>query len=177
MTNAPFQALEENGPFQRDTVPIPISFDRVLEHRAPKSTSAFLRVPIEILGLILGYADSPSLAALALVNSDCRQLARSRQFADVCLDYSESSEALVRLLVSEAGERRMNNGSTSLPSLGACIRRLTVSIDTNTIRQRFNTRKTAFSENEGHGLTLIEAGQPEWQAIFTTITEAYLPLV
>jgi hypothetical protein len=52
-----------------------------------------------------------------------------------------------------------------------------VSIDTNTVRQRFDIPKTDFNDNEGHGLTLIEAEQPKWQAILTTINEVYLPLV
>lgn len=115
---------------------------------------------IEILGLILEFVESSSLPALALVNSDCRQLARSRQFVDVRLDYSNSSEALVRLLVSETRERGMNNGSTLLLSLGAYIRRLTVSIDTDTIRQRLNMQKADFGNSQGHGLTLIEAEDP-----------------
>jgi hypothetical protein len=112
----------------------PVSFDRIFEHRCSTSSSALFKLPVEVLELILEFVESSSLAALALVNSDCRQLARSRQFVDVRLDYNYSSAALVRLLVAETEERRANNGSTLRPSLGACIRRLTVSIDTNAIR-------------------------------------------
>lgn len=177
-TNTPFYTLKDDeGKFQRGPVPLlPIFFDRVMERHPPTSASALFNLPVVILGLILEFMDPSSLASLALVNSDCRQLARSRQFADVRLDYSDSSEALVRVLESETSER-MKNGSTSRPSLGACIRRLTVSIDIDILRQRFGLPKTHFDGNEGFGLALIEAGQPEWQAIFTTINEVYLPLV
>jgi len=178
-TNTSFYTLKDSKlKFQRDTLPsLPISFDRVLENRNPMSASALFNLPVEILGLILKFVESSSLAALAMVNSDCRQLARSRQFANVRLDFSSSSEALVRLLVSEASERRMSSGSTSLPSLGACIRRLTVSIDIDIVRQRFEIPMNDFNDREGHGLTLMEAEKPRWQAIFTTISKVYLPLV
>ena len=167
----PFHALEHGGPFQRDAVPLPISFGRVLDHRMSKSVSALFKVPVEILGLILGFVDSSSLAALALVNSDCLELSRSRQFADVRFDYSESSEALVRQLVSQSSEKWINKGSTSLPSLGIYIRRLTVSIDINNVRERFGIQKATSSEN---GITLREAVQPQWEDIFASIAETYL---
>ena len=153
----------------------PVSFDHALEHRHSTSASALFNLPVEILGLILEFVESSSLATLALVNSDCRQLARSRQFVDVRLDYSHASEALVRMLLSETNERRMNNGSTLLPSLGACIRRLTVSIDTDAIRQRLYSQNA--HDSNIHGLTLIEAEDPRWKSIFTTINKFYLPLV
>ena len=124
-TNTPCCTLKDDEEKSRrhPLPPLPITFDRVLEHRPPTSASALFNLPVEILGLILEFVESSSLAALALVNSDCRQLARLRQFADVHLDYSNSSEALVCLLSSETSEIRVNNGSTSLPSLGACVAR------------------------------------------------------
>ncbi|KAH9903551.1 hypothetical protein F4778DRAFT_780937 [Xylariomycetidae sp. FL2044] len=68
--------------------------DRVLDARV--SDSALMRLPAEILGDIAAYLthDKSSLANLALVNSDCRQLARSYQFAEVLFDYSPASHAL-----------------------------------------------------------------------------------
>ncbi|RSL76042.1 hypothetical protein CEP51_010336 [Fusarium floridanum] len=53
------------------------------------SRSRLLQMPSEILADIVHFlSDSKSaLANLALVNSDCRQLARSSQFAEVTFDY------------------------------------------------------------------------------------------
>jgi hypothetical protein len=105
--------------------PAPLAFDRVNEGRAPKSNAALLRLPVEVLGHISGYAPRDSLAAFALVNTDCRQLARSRQFASVLLDYSDASLGLIEKLLGEGLERReSNNNLTRSPSLGACIRRI-----------------------------------------------------
>jgi hypothetical protein len=58
--------------------PLPLTFDRVMENRPPTTTARLFKMPIEILALILKYVDSSFLAALALVNSNCGQLARSR---------------------------------------------------------------------------------------------------
>src|SRR4051812_1186865 len=74
--------------------PAPLAFDRVNEGRAPKSNCPLLKLPLEVLGYISGYVPRDSLAAFALVNTDCRQLARSRQFASVLLDYSDASLGL-----------------------------------------------------------------------------------
>ncbi|KAH8586611.1 hypothetical protein B0O99DRAFT_643995 [Bisporella sp. PMI_857] len=179
ITNTPFYTPNHQK-YEKDPVlPLPLTFDRVMEHRPPTSTSALFNLPVEILGVVLEFVESSSLATLALVNSDCRQLARSRQFADVCLGYSKSSEALLCLLASETSERRLNNGSTYMPSLGACIRRLSVSIDEYTLRQRFDLPNSSFngSVGLGLGLTLTEAEQPEWQRILKAIKENYLPQV
>ena len=100
-----------------------------MENLPLTSNSALLNLPIELLGMVLDFMESTSLKKLALVNRACRQLARSRQFAEVHLDATLSSEALVRVLASETEERMKNNGSTSVPSLGACIRRMTVAIE------------------------------------------------
>lgn len=115
--------------YEKDTVPpLPLSFDRVMEGRLPTSTALLFQLPSEILPLILRYLDPSALANLALVNSDCRQLARSRQFTSIQLDYSNACFGLIQLLLNE-GKERMSlaaNFLTSLPSLGACIRRITV---------------------------------------------------
>lgn len=66
------------------------------------------------------------MASLALVNRDCRQLARSRQFASIQLDYSDSSFALITALTAAGKERSENKGFSVSPSLGACTRRITV---------------------------------------------------
>jgi hypothetical protein len=105
--------------------PAPLAFDRVNEGRASKSNAPLLRLPLEVLGYISDYVSPDSLAAFALVNTDCRQLARSRQFASVLLDYSDASLGLIKKLLDEGLERReSDNNLTRAPSLGGCIRRI-----------------------------------------------------
>jgi len=108
--------------------PLPLSFDRVMETRATTSTATLLNLPVELLTLIVRHIDPSALANLALVSRDCRQLARSRQFAVLHLDYSNRSFQLLSLLCRELKERTLpgSNGLTSLPSLGVCIQRIVV---------------------------------------------------
>ena len=92
--------------YGKDVVPpLPLSVDRVMENRPLKSTAPLLRLPYEVLGNILSNVDPGSLGDLALVNSDCRQLARSRQFSSICFDYSDSTLALISLLLQEKMSR------------------------------------------------------------------------
>ncbi|KAL4901283.1 hypothetical protein BDW74DRAFT_181860 [Aspergillus multicolor] len=73
----------------------------------------------------MSYAESDksSLASLALVNSDYRQLARSCQFRTVVFDYSPKSNALLVELQGETLERGdSEDNRTKRPSVGACIR-------------------------------------------------------
>ena len=114
--------------FGREEVPpLPLSFDRVNNGDPPRSNAPLFRLPFEILSAILQHVASHSLASLALVNRDCLQLARSRQFASVHLDYSISSSELLKKLAIE-GSRQCSSpdSKTSLPRLGPCIRRITV---------------------------------------------------
>ncbi|RYP67903.1 hypothetical protein DL769_005639 [Monosporascus sp. CRB-8-3] len=113
----------------------PLSPDRVLEDRHITSSGArsrLLTIPVEILANILKYIaeDKKALASLALVNSDCRQLARSYQFSTVCFDYGPNTLDLLARLVEEGRERDSNHGATLTPSIGACIRRIQVKTDT-----------------------------------------------
>lgn len=111
---------------RRGTLPLlPLSFDRVNEGRFPRSNSLLFKLPFEVLGLILQHVEPTSLPSLALVNHDCRQLARSRQFASIHLDTSNSCLDLMELLRAEDGEREANS-TTPWPSLGTCIRRVRV---------------------------------------------------
>lgn len=73
---------------ERDTKR-PLLLDSVMEGKPCISGSRLLGIPAEILAIIVDFIadDKPTLAALALVNSDCRQLARSCQFVDICFDY------------------------------------------------------------------------------------------
>jgi hypothetical protein len=106
--------------------PLPLTFDRVNEGRPPSSNALLFKLPMELLANILQYIPREDLASLAFVNRYCRQLARSRQFFSICLDYSDTSFQLLAHLGKESADRLANHGHTSLPSLGACIRRLTV---------------------------------------------------
>lgn len=55
----------------------PLLLDSVMEGKPCISGSRLLGIPAEILAIIVDFIadDKPTLAALALVNSDCRQLA------------------------------------------------------------------------------------------------------
>ena len=116
--------------------PLPLSFDRVNEGRAPTCSMLLFRMPLEIIGLILGYIPLETLSALALVNRDCRQLARSRQFASVQLDYSDNIFGLIDILLQEGLQRLRNQERTSQPSLGTCIRRITMATDPDWVTDR-----------------------------------------
>ncbi|EEU43467.1 uncharacterized protein NECHADRAFT_82786 [Fusarium vanettenii 77-13-4] len=101
----------------------PLLLDAVMgsQERASRSSSRLLQMPAEILAEIVNLlGDSKSaLANLALVNSDCRQLARTSQFAEVTFDYSARSKGLFAHLAKEAGSQ------TTKPSIAACVRRAT----------------------------------------------------
>lgn len=106
---------------------LPLLLPKVMEGRPIVSTSPLFGLPAEIIGDIIDLIanDPASLAALALVNSDCRQLARSCQFADVCFDYSINSGLLLMRLLDEARVR--SGGDVSQPAfIGPCVRRVTV---------------------------------------------------
>ncbi|KAL9066235.1 MAG: hypothetical protein Q9161_007692 [Pseudevernia consocians] len=106
--------------------PLPLFFDRVSEGRKPVSETKLLGIPLEVLALVVQKIPEESLASLALVNSDCRQLARSRQFASLHFDYSDNTLAIINKLQEEGIERSNHDGVTGKPALGPCIRRLTV---------------------------------------------------
>jgi hypothetical protein len=169
---------DPEGKCRKDPIPPPpLAFDRAMEGRAPTSDSALFKLPVEVLGHILEFVDPSCLSSLALVNRDCRQLARSRQFAAVHLDYSPSSVALTHFLVSETNERMVNNGSTSLPSLGACIRRMTVATSQAILRQRFDIPKMDYTGDDEAYMDHTKAEAPKWQVAYTAVEEVYLPMV
>jgi len=90
------------------------------------SSSPLLQLPCEMLAGIIEWLlpDKPTLANLALVNTECRQLARSAQFAYVDVDYSPMAHDMVELLSYEALDRA---SGISKPYLGSCIRRMHMS--------------------------------------------------
>ncbi|MCJ1251963.1 hypothetical protein MMC30_009201 [Trapelia coarctata] len=134
--------------FGTEHVPgLPLSFDRVNEGRPPVSTAPLFKLPVEILNLVNLHVPASSLASFALVNSDCRQLARSRQFASVKFDYSDVSYFLLHLLTTEVKERVLSKGATRKPSLGVCIRRITVATDPQWVSHRHQISLTrAFAD-------------------------------
>lgn len=112
-------------------------FDRVNERKPPHSTAILFIIQCEILSDVIEYLDTKSLAVLALANRDCRQLARSRQFSIVLFDYSDSSVGLIKKLLSEGKKREQSlHGTASHPSIGACIRRITVVTNREFISKR-----------------------------------------
>lgn len=124
--------------------PRPLLFDRVSEGREPMSGSKLLRLPLEVLSLVVQKVPKTSLASFALVNSDCRQLARSRQFTSLHFDYSDHKLAMINKLKEEAAERAAHDGLTVKPALGPCVRRLTVATHPGWVNYRHDVE---LSEN------------------------------
>ncbi|KAI8952008.1 hypothetical protein F4801DRAFT_542488 [Xylaria longipes] len=110
--------------------PPPLLLDRVIEGRDIASPFSILfTIPREILHLIIGHvaSDKMDLASLALVNSTCRQLARSCQFNYLHLDYSSTALEVLAMLQGEALQRHCSSDRMTVsPSLGACVRQLKV---------------------------------------------------
>ncbi|KAL4918838.1 hypothetical protein BDW62DRAFT_58426 [Aspergillus aurantiobrunneus] len=119
--------------FTANLRPSRLMLDRVLEGRPMAARSSrLLNLPVEILTLIIEYLDSDrkTLACLALVNSDCRQLARSCQFKNVVFNYSPKSIGLLSALQAEAVERSWTRDRlTSRASIGVCIRCIETCLD------------------------------------------------
>ena len=106
--------------------PLPVSFDRVNESQSSRSRPILLKLPIEVLNLIIQFVASDSLASLALVNRDCLQMARSRQFVSINLEYGSTSFQIFSKLYYE-GQHRLTGAALTVPSLRSCIRHITVS--------------------------------------------------
>ena len=133
----PMYSGDTKDEFGKELVPSrPLSFDRISEGRKPVSESKLLRLPLEILALVVDKVPDASLASFALVNSDCRQLARSRQFTSLHFDYSDRTLAMIKKFQEEAVERSNHDGLTSKPALGPCVRRLTVATNPGWISYR-----------------------------------------
>ena len=117
-------------PLARGYVPHALEFERVMENNTISARhSRLLTLPVEILSLVIGYisGDSDTLANLALVNSDCRQISRSYQFCSIVIDYRyDRVKAFLQALLRES-EQRSQHRSTRHPSLAACVRRISIS--------------------------------------------------
>lgn len=109
--------------------------DRTMQ-RNRDSTSRLLQLPTELLADIVELLadDHAALANLALVNTECRQLARTRQFCSIRFDYGDNCRSLLEHLLKEVTERRHAGRSTSQidsnvarkPPISTCVRRVTV---------------------------------------------------
>ncbi|KAG0632801.1 hypothetical protein HOY80DRAFT_897528 [Tuber brumale] len=120
------------------TVTRPLFFDRVNEGFPITSTTPLFQLPIELLNDITTYLRAEDIKSLALVDRDCRQLARSVQFCTVTLDYSFQKRSLIAALHEEAQERSVNNGCLPQPSIGACVRRLIVATEPGNLSEAHN---------------------------------------
>lgn len=121
--------------YGKDVVPPNcLSFDRVMENKHIVSESHILNLPIEILGRVIQHLAGSDLGNLALVNSDCRQLARSQQFKSILLDYSFDSSLLLEKVCNEAKARV--HAPAPGTYLGSCIRRLTVATHPGWVERR-----------------------------------------
>ncbi|MCJ1383632.1 hypothetical protein MMC17_006746 [Xylographa soralifera] len=118
-----------------------LSFDRVMENRHIVSESRMLNLPVEILGQVIQHLAGSDLGNLALVNSDCQQLARSQQFKSIVLDYSFNSSLLLKKLCNEVKARASLSGPGTY--LGSSIRRLTIATHPSWVRDlSFNQLQT-----------------------------------
>ncbi|KAI5851368.1 hypothetical protein DFP73DRAFT_536900 [Morchella snyderi] len=102
----------------------PLWFSQVCEG---SSTGASLfKLPSELLDHITVLLSTADLASMALVNTTCRQLARSRQFASIHLAYTTPIASGIRNILADETAARMENPTISSPTLGVCVRSLTI---------------------------------------------------
>ncbi|RKK58062.1 hypothetical protein BFJ67_g3138 [Fusarium oxysporum f. sp. cepae] len=89
--------------------------DTVMQGRPRVSSCKLLQLPAEILADIVDLLsdDRASLESLALVNSDCQQLASCCHFAEVNFDYSLEAKQLASQLVED------KSSQLSKPGFGA----------------------------------------------------------
>lgn len=166
--------MDFTNPFSDTFKKSPLTLDRIFEGRPIAAQhSPLLNVPVEVLSHIIRYieTDRESLASLALVNSDCRQLARSCQYANVVIDYSIRSYCLFGLLIHEATERSISDGLTRQPSIGACIRYLTASSehgdDELDVIARLRPRPSDAGED---GYISSSLTMDQWRGLYTNLT-------
>ncbi|RYN63538.1 hypothetical protein AA0117_g12684 [Alternaria alternata] len=123
--------------FGKETVePDLLWFDRINEGQPLSSGFPSSRLPLELVWRVVKLVDDEDLGCLALVNRDCRQLARSRQFTTIMLDYSDRSIGILGVLVDECKQRIENHGKARTPSIGACIRKMIVAAEPRWITSR-----------------------------------------
>ncbi|KAF8889917.1 hypothetical protein BD779DRAFT_309311 [Infundibulicybe gibba] len=103
---------------------LPLSFDRVMDGQPITSSLPIFRLPIELINHITLYFSPTDLASFALVDRDCRQLARSIQFCDLRMD--RDGDAFLEFLELLEAESRDRKNAITLPrfTIGSCVRRV-----------------------------------------------------
>lgn len=101
------------------------------DNTTPVSRHPIFTLPEVCVQNILYFLGHGDLAALALVDRDCLQLARACLFRSVWINYSSASMALLETLVDEGCSRVTHPSSHQQPkwTLGACIRRISVAFE------------------------------------------------
>ncbi|KAF5337510.1 hypothetical protein D9757_014718 [Collybiopsis confluens] len=107
----------------------PLPFDRANRGKPSRSPFPFFQLPVEVLNDVAPHIPPADLEALALVDRDCRQLARSVQFFYVKLTYSDVSLGMLETLLAEMmlGARK-----ESSQTLASCIRHLALDLGLST---------------------------------------------
>ena len=170
----------EKDDFGKEEVPpLPLSFDRVCRGHSQEPIAPLFKLPSEILDDIIHWVAPDSLSSLALVNRDCLQWARSRRFASVHLDYSNSSINLIQYLLEEASRDLSATSSyTPLPELGLCIRRITVATNPAWVafRHGLDSSEDDVSEEERTKL-MVDASSAFFDGYIPSIQQILNPLI
>lgn len=164
--------LETLDAFRRDSgSPMARHFDPPPLLQAYPTISQFpiFRLPQYCVDQILSNLSGPDFAALAFIDKDCRQLARTRQFRSIWIDFSSASLALLRKLVDEVCDRTMNHGLGPKWTLGACIRRITVAC-AGAVKDP--THKSSWVEALRRGHEAVECHQSHMNALELAIKYA-----
>ncbi|KAL8665274.1 MAG: hypothetical protein Q9202_002325 [Teloschistes flavicans] len=106
------------------------------------SKARLLTLPLELLALVLHHLPKTSLASLALVNSDCRQLARPFQFASIHFDHSTNITSLLEHFQQEIDQRAVNDEAPAASALGSCVRSLKICTKAASVRDRHGIDQT-----------------------------------
>ncbi|KAF8889926.1 hypothetical protein BD779DRAFT_309404 [Infundibulicybe gibba] len=117
---------------------LPLSFDRVTNGRSITSSLPIFQLPIELISHITPYLSPTDLASLALVDRDCRQLARSIQFCEVRMGASDASLEFLNLLEAEVRDKK--NATSPGFTIGSCVRRVSICYDQTARSSHFGTR-------------------------------------
>lgn len=115
-------------------------FSTVTEKRGPYTQDCKLfKLPDDILAEILEWliAMRVDFRPLALASRDFRQFARSHQFRVVTFDGSDRClVGILAQLKAEAVERQQGFGLTQKPSIGACIRIVSINTGVQVLRHK-----------------------------------------
>ncbi|KAF5591732.1 hypothetical protein FPCIR_6012 [Fusarium pseudocircinatum] len=121
----------------------------VMQGRPRASTCKLLQLPAEILAAIADLLRDAkkSLRSLALVNSDCQQLARRRQLAAINFKHSAQEKRRASALADDKSSQVLK------PGVSACVRRVTFAQDRRTICRHHGQLAWALSREYSESLT------------------------